>query len=380
MTFTYSAIYVQQRAGGAEVPTFAMFCAPVGEVLTWAQISRLRVADEGGHQRPKNFSKVTAIKRFLQFNERNTIPTAITVVLRLGMDELPPTTTCATISIPDTPEDPPGLVIDGQHRLFGMAEFDPTMPVNIVALIDANDDEAAFQFLVINNKATKVSQDHIKLLSLHYAEEELNGRLQSARMGLGRYTSLVGVVDADESSPFFRSVAWPVETLEEGRQALVLPAAIEQALAIIVQRRLPDLEDTDPLLEFFHAVWRVVRESWPELWTPGSRLLSKVGIVTLTTFVIDDLTPLADRDRVNLANPSNVADEVRENILRNLTTSFWTAEWTAKSLDTSAGRQLVVDAIKQMRRNMVRGVPWSENIQLIAAEAAGETSPGGGGR
>jgi hypothetical protein len=56
------------------------------------------------------------------------------------------------------------------------------MHVNVVALIDADDDEAAFQFLVINNKATRVAQDHIKLLSLHYTEDVLADRLRSARM------------------------------------------------------------------------------------------------------------------------------------------------------------------------------------------------------
>jgi hypothetical protein len=73
----------------------------------------------GVDQRPKNAAKVAAIRRFLELNTKNTIPTAITVVLRLGLTTLPPDGSCSEIAIPNAPDDPPGIVIDGQHRLFG---------------------------------------------------------------------------------------------------------------------------------------------------------------------------------------------------------------------------------------------------------------------
>jgi hypothetical protein len=145
---------------------------------------------------------------------------------------------------------------------------------------------------------------------------------------------------------------------------MVLPAAVEQALGVIAQKNLPDLVDDDALIEFFFTLWRAVREEWPHLWTAGSRLLGKVGVVTLTTFVIDDLTPLADRGAIDLSDPTVVYEEIRK-ILRSLTPAFWTSEWAAKSLDTSAGRQLVVDALIQVRRNIRREVPWYADISLI---------------
>jgi len=110
-----------------------------------------------GHQRLRNEAKIRAIGRFLTLDPRNTIPTAITVALRgltitgdLQLDA------CSSVEVPDS--DPPaGLVIDGQHRLFGMSAFDPSLRVNVVALINPSDEEIAFQFLVINNKASKVA-------------------------------------------------------------------------------------------------------------------------------------------------------------------------------------------------------------------------------
>lgn len=364
MTYTYPAIYTRQRGAESDGVLLASFTAPVGEVVKWAAVHRLNVEGRG-HQRLRNKAKVRAISRFLTLDERNTIPTAITVALRgLALEGSETLDACGSISIPDR-EDPIGLVIDGQHRLFGMEEFDPSLKVNVVALINPSDEEIAFQFLVINNKASKVSTDHLKLLALQYPEAALGERLKSARMTLGRHASLVGVVDNSEDSPFYRAVEWPVEEVEgEPRLNLVLPAAVEQSLGTVAQKNLPDLADDDALLEFFFTLWRSVQEAWPGIWVKGGKLLSKVGVVTLTSFIVDDLTPLADRGSIDLADPDVVAEEVRL-ILDDLTPAFWTSEWTAKSLDTSAGRKLVVDALTQVRRNRRRGNPWYADVDLI---------------
>ncbi|MGL5824192.1 MAG: DGQHR domain-containing protein [Nocardioides sp.] len=363
MTFSYPAIFTRPR-GDSDGVLLATFTAPVGEVTKWASIERLNV-DGKGHQRLKNQAKVRAIKRFLELDSRNTIPTAITVALRgLDVSSAPETGSCSSIEIP-TEETPIGLVIDGQHRLFGMEAFDPELKVNVVALINPSDEEIAFQFLVINNKASKVSTDHLKLLALQYPEAALGERLKSARMTLGRHASLVGVVDNSEDSPFYRAVEWPAEEVPgEQRANLVLPAAVEQSLAVIAQKNLPDLADDDALIEFFFTLWRSVRDAWPSIWVSGSKLLSKVGVVTLTTFVVDDLTPLADRGSIDLADPDEVKNEV-DMILADLTPNFWTSEWAAKSLDTSAGRKLVVDALTQVRRNRRRENSWYADVDLI---------------
>lgn len=364
MSYTYPAIYTRQRLPDDGGVLLATFTAPVGEVVKWAAVERLTVSGEG-HQRLRNEAKIRAIGRFLTLDSRNTIPTAITVALRgLTLADEQQLDSCSSVEVPDS--DPPaGLVIDGQHRLFGMSAFDPSLRVNVVALINPSDEEIAFQFLVINNKASKVATDHLKLLALQYPEAALGERLKTARMTLGRHASLVGVVDNADDSPFYRAVEWPAEEIPgEKRTNLVLPAAVEQSIGTIAQKNLPDLADDDALLEFFFTLWRAVRDAWPSLWRSESKLLSKVGVVTLTTFVIDDLTPLADRGTIDLSDPSTVEAEVRS-ILDSLTPAFWTSEWTAKSLDTSAGRKIVVDALTQVRRNTRRGNPWYADVDLI---------------
>lgn len=363
MDYTYSAIFSRQRAGAG--PLLASFVAPAGEVAKWAQVDRLK--HEGkGHQRLRSESRVRAIARFLEQDARNTIPTALVVALKIPDFEEPPTGACATITIPAEVDPRPGLVIDGQHRMYGVGTHDPGLPLNVVALINPEDEEVAFQFLVINGKASKVPTDHVKLLALHYVEEDLAERLKTARMVLGRHT-FVGIVDSSPESPFYESVEWPTESTEADadRKNLVRPASVEQAIAAIQRKNLPDLGDDDSLIEFFFTLWSTIMNCWPDLWSAESKLLQKVGLVTLTTFVIEDLVPLADRGDIDLANPEATRKEIEDNILDYLDPEFWKREWAAKSLDTSAGRQLVVDALTTMRRNLRRGAKWDANLRLL---------------
>lgn len=363
MTYTYPAIYTRQRQG--DWPLFATFAAPAGEIAQWATISRLK-HDGSGHQRLRSESRVRAITRYMEQDDRNTIPSALVVALNLPNITEPENDGCAAIEIPADSDNPPGLVIDGQHRLFGISDFDENTLLNVVALINVPDDEIAFQFLVINGKSSKVPTNHVKLLALQYEHDELANRLTTARMTLGKY-SLVGVVDGSPDSPFYRSVTWPTEAspADEGRTSLVLPGAIEQALAAISQKRLPELENDDALLEFFFTLWSSIRELWPELWNAESKLLQKVGIVSMTMFVIEDLVPLADRGDIDLSSPTEVRAEIEDNIFGYLLPDFWQHDWTARSLDTSAGRQLVVDALKQVRRNLRRNIKWNTEVGLV---------------
>ena len=120
-----------------------------------------------------------------------------------------------------------GVVIDGQHRLLGMKDLDPSLHVNVVALLTGDLNEAAFQFLVINNKASKVPTDHIKALLAEHQDMRLQGRLLSARLSIDNRYEFVATADNDLESPFRNEIDWP--TNRTGMH-LVKPAAIETAV------------------------------------------------------------------------------------------------------------------------------------------------------
>ena len=365
MRFTYSAIEIQQRVH-VYAPRLLLFAAPAGEISKWAEVARLSHIGEG-HQRRRNESKVRAISKFLASDDRNTIPSALTIALSDATIE-ESESDCKTITIASLDDGGGSLIIDGQHRLYGVEKFDPCMRLNIVAIVDPDDLEIAFQFLVVNNKASKVPTDHYRLLANLTSDEKLSSRLRAARLSLNKNTALISIVDLEDSSPFFKSVIWPVDDDEDSRSDFVRPAAIEVSLAQIERKDLNGLGNEDALIDFFFAIWNAVKDIWPDLWTEESRLLSKAGLVAMTNFLLEDLTPFIDRGRLDASDPDAVSTEV-SNILSSLEEDFWTADWTRSSLDTTAGRQLIVESLQKVRRNRSRGEPWYSGVTLISTSS-----------
>jgi len=200
--FRYECLVTKQQAEH-DAPTFCLFHAPVGEILQWADIKRLE-EEPGAPQRRTSPAKVKAIKRFLDTDRRNTIPTSVVLTIDVPLNRIrrrepdgPSTLAVIEIEVTDGALKP-GLVIDGQHRLLGMNDYSPATDVNVVAIIGASDMEKAFQFLVINNKASKVSMDHIRALALHYEEAALKTRLETARLTLDPNVGYVGLVNNEE--------------------------------------------------------------------------------------------------------------------------------------------------------------------------------------
>jgi DGQHR domain-containing protein len=363
--FSYECLVSRQRAT-VNAPHFLLLHAPAGEVLEWADVRRLEEV-AGGPQRQTSPAKVKAIRRFLDTDDRNTIPSSVIVTLDIPADQItqpiaPSTVGRVRIAWNDgAPK--PGLVIDGQHRLYGVQHFNPATPVNIVAIIDADDMEKAFQFLVINNKASKVSMDHIRALALTYEDEALKERLTTARLTLDQNVGFVGIVNDGEDSPFQGIIAWP---LNPEAQRIVTPSAVEASIAYIQQKKVKDFESDDVLIEFFYTIWRQIRARWADLWEPRSRLLSKVGIICMTQYMTDALTAQYDLGRLNISDPDAVAGLVNE-ILETQERSFWRVPWTSTSYDTKVGRALIVQSLTQIARNVRSGTPWTEDVELVDA-------------
>ena len=264
---------VNQR-GNENAPKFALFAAPAGDIEKWAAIKR-RTETVHGTQRALNKAKLNALNKFLGRDNRNTIPPAITITLRVDNANIQTIDAARnfyviTLNVPEGVPDgeKPGLIIDGQHRLFGIKAHNPAYLVNVVALLNANDLETAFQFLVINNKVTKVQPDLIRTLALDYQEGDLADRLKTARLTLHANLPYVGLVDTDDDSPF-RGIISLVAADGQQDQKFVPPAAIENAISIIQKKEVRELESDDALCEFFYAIWSSLKQNgWASLWGP----------------------------------------------------------------------------------------------------------------
>ncbi|MEQ1886564.1 MAG: DGQHR domain-containing protein [Bryobacteraceae bacterium] len=377
--FRYECLISRQRQT-PNAPEFLLFHAPAGEILQWAAIKRLEEVP-GAPQRQTSPAKVRAIKRFLETDDRNTIPTSVILTLDLVPGQLvrEEDSSFAELNFEWNPgDDQPGLVIDGQHRLMGVESFSNTTQVNVVAILGADDMEKAFQFLVINNKASKVSVDHIRALALHYEDEALKKRLNTARLNLNPNVGFVGLVNEGEDSPFRGIISWPITPAEN---RIVTPTAIETSIGYIQQQKVRDFSSDDVLLEFFYAIWRRIAATWPELWKAQSRLLSKVGVICMTQYMTDVLVAQYDLGRLDISDPDAVTSLVDE-VLANQERKFWKVPLTSTSFDTKVGRSLIVQALVQIARNVRAGTPWFEDIEIVDAseveiDGAGAQDPPG---
>lgn len=368
--FTIPCLMVNQRSNEV-APKFALFAAPAGEIERWAAIKR-RTETEHGTQRALNQAKLTALSKFLQKDDRNTVPPAITITLRVDDSHLQAVDAARslyviTLDVPENVSDneKPGLIIDGQHRLFGIKARNPTYLVNVVALLNVSDLETAFQFLVINNKVTPVNPDHIRTLALDYKEDDLAERLKTARLTLHTNLPYVGIMDTDENSPF-RGIIGLVSADGQQDQRFVPPAAIENAITIIQKKEVRELKSEDALCEFFYAIWSLLKQNaWTELWNPKSKLMTKVGIVAMTSFVTDALIAKYDfAGDLDVSDPVKVREQVQL-ILQYQTPDFWKSEWTMKISDALAVREKIIESLTKIYRNMRTDESWKEGVDLV---------------
>jgi DGQHR domain-containing protein len=361
---------VDQRNNGAG-PKFLLFAAPAGEIKQWAAIRRRTETDQGT-QRALNTSKLAALNRFLQKDDRNTIPPAITITLRVEETQIQTIDASKkffliTLDLPDNADEnaKPGLIIDGQHRLFGIDAYSHACPVNVVALLNVNDLETAFQFLVINNKVTPVQPDHIRTLALDYADGELSERLKTARLTLHANLPYVGIMDTDENSPFLGIIEL-LSVGEQPGQRFVPPAAIENAITVIQKKEVRELKSDDALCEFFYAIWSCLKQNgWAELWKPTSKLMTKSGIIAMTSFVTDALIAKYDyAGDLDVSDPAKVREQVQL-ILQYQTPEFWKSEWTMKISDALSVRGKILDSLTKIYRNLRANASWHEDVDLV---------------
>lgn len=370
--FKYEALAYSQRTGAGS-PRFLLFHARASEILDWAAVDRLEPDNTTGAQRPLKKLKVNKVVRFFATDKRNTVPTAIVVSLdekSVAFDGEPDGSGSGhhgTLTITTSGRRVPGLIIDGQHRVFGAAQHAADLHLNIVAFLGGDDAERAFQFVVINNSASRVSKDHIAALSLSYDKEDLNKRLiSSAGTTLGlKDTKFDDFQLIESSEPFAGLLAFP--TNEEG---FIAPNAIEAGLVETRDRTaLLGIEELEP--DFFLAIWSRIRHLKKTVWRankPGKRshLLEKVSIVALTIYILDSLIAAQRmKDSPLDFTDDMVLHEYLDRVVTRIPDEFWTAEWTKKELDTSAGRQLLLEALNLIDSNVRFGRPWWEHVSLI---------------
>ncbi len=385
---TYFGCKVKQRADANTTPFF-VFHARVKDIVRWAGIRRVQDLPRGT-QRLLRKTRTKAITRFIRSFPINTIPNNILlafqpegaeftslsgviepclpeVTIHNGCDDLLDWGTLKFSFDPEAAEDQrPALIVDGQHRLFGMSEFDQEdLPVLVVCLIEAPLQEQAFQFVVINNKVVKVPTDNVKTIIAEVDEEALQDRLLKAGVAYGQASPILREINDLGSSPFQNLLDWDYNRLGPH---LVPLTAIEQALRHLKAMFTFLGDDDDSLVELFSGIWRAVKAQYPTLWGNDNTFMKKVNINALNEFLAERTKMAWEFNLVDIFNIESVEPAVLR-ALEPIPASFWETQWTIVIQDNANVRKMIKDDLEKMTQNNKLGRPWNDDLQLpVSAE------------
>jgi len=247
-------------------------------------------------------------------------------------------------------------IIDGQHRLEGIAKSENDLNILVSAFIKPTPTEKAFQFVVINNKSHKVPTTHVKSLLANYNgidDALLSEKLNKAGISFSHIPD-IDLVDTGEDSPLIGLIKW--QNNEEG----IIPInALENSFWYIIDK-VPEAKEDDSIKrDILYQIWKAVKEHFSEIWTNReiNHLFEKAPFIVLTSVLVDYaftycdiLSDLEDSEK-NIMD-ENIFFDSTKMYLKNFPDSFWTSEWTKKGLDTNAGRILIKNSIAKIKSNI----------------------------
>jgi DGQHR domain-containing protein len=380
----YFGCRLVQRTDQDTVPFF-VFYARAKDIKQWVGVRRVEDFPEGT-QRVLLPPRRKAITRFLRADAMNTIPNSILLAfepnsatftsLRHEISDCIPETNILNgcednldwgiLNFSFTPEDPdhlkPALVVDGQHRLYGISDFsEEDLPLLVVSLINAPLQEQAFQFVVINNKAVRVPTNNVRAIIANINEDELQNRLLKAGVSYGEKSPVLRDINDLPSSPFQDLLDWPYNRKTE--QRLVPLTAIEQSLRYLQSLFTHLSEDEDSLVEIFCAIWRAIKDNYVELWGKDNKFMKKVNINALNEFVADRLKFAWEMSLIDIFDAAAIENQVH-NIIQLLPKEFWIEDWSVRIQDNANVRNLIKSDLATLANNSKMRKSWREDLKL----------------
>lgn len=261
----------------------------------------------------------------------------------------------------------PGIIVDGQHRVFGAALADENLLLSVCAIPDASWAESVYQFVVINQKAKPIKPAFLSSIiatSLNSSEiEAVYERLETSKIDVGR-AELMERINTDSNSPFkgmidFQVAGAPGFLQFPGIAALArdFESIPRQFPALLLNGTWSSAEGS--WVEHFFAFWRGIRDYFESqdqrLWQRPSdanpnNLLKIVSLQEVQRLVLATWADSRDKKFETAATTEASAKAYWE----DFPSSFFTDEWKKKGLQTSIGRAYLRNAIMETRRNIGR--------------------------
>lgn len=347
---SFDCFIMKQGDSAPEVATFAIDAYNLLELSTVSRIED----EEKGYQRRVNKTRVAAIRRFVEIPEA-ILPTSI--VLATGEKKGYVRITnrqsigesgriwSATINIKCSESYKPLLVIDGQHRLYGVTSSSRSpYPLSVTLLLNAPELVQMAHFEVINNKATRIPTAHLnELRAMMFqlsADEETKLESLLGQLGVQSLSSSALVSELNGPGMIFESIL----DFPSNDGGFVSSNAIKRTVERA--RRSGFLQyisaDDNEDLRALNASWMGVAKKFSKRWKLETGLFQKYaddnvkknvvkksqrllhsGSIEVIGGIIDDELSSATHRKKWLNDSSKISGIVNNEILKNIPESFW---------------------------------------------------------
>lgn len=306
----------------------------------------------------------------MTINKNNIIPN--NVIIAIGK-ELSPKISNNTLTFEYDEKDKKALIIDGQHRLYGLNEYSEDAKVLITALIDIDIIDQAFQFVVINNKSQSAKVIDVKaVINADAFKDKLQDRFIEVGIRYGNTSTILDYFNKNDESPFKNLIDWDLNSKESNR--IIQIKALEDIFKL-TKNNIPlfNEEDDSTILNFINIIWTLIRDKFRKEWdlsintkNKDSNLLKKSTIVALTEFIILESKSAQRYSGFSFLDFSEttIKEKVLEHTIFKIPNEFFTADWKV-GLDTSGGKDLIKESLDMIIDNIENNKHWDERIPVL---------------
>ena len=253
----------------------------------------------------------------------------------------------------------PGLIIDGQHRVFGAkddAQNSVVLPVVLLPGLDFA--EQVFHFYVLNNKAKPLTPTELRrTISTSLTNKEIDllwQRFEDAKVD-PEATRWTHKLHTDIQSPFKGLIDFGLEgggfLKENVAYQLVSKFVNMPKKYTLLFKGIESFDHKDDgRLQYFYTFWSAIKEKYEQVWESGvdaggNQIFMKATLLVLQTYLLDQLVQYTVMRQVEgggspLGDPADLQKTVK-GLLSFLPPEFFSEDWQAKQIDTSEGHKFL---------------------------------------
>jgi DGQHR domain-containing protein len=257
----------------------------------------------------------------------------------------------------------PGLILDGQHRVFGAKEYEDVgvaISLPVVLLPGLATAEQVFHFYILNNTAKPLDKRQLRsIISTSLSRKEIDdlySRFGQARVD-PEQAQWTYRVNTDSESPFYGLINFGLRgeagPLDDNVMDQVVTAFVKLPRKYaLLTKGVFDWDSISYRLSLFYALWDAVRSMYPAAWQKGidgdGQLFYKVALLKLQDYILETLkSALAYLPESPFSSPERLRGDV-VTALERLPEAFFLREWQVKSLDTRDGHDFFLRQIREV--------------------------------